>query len=181
MHYAEFDAEEAAALLAAMKEYESNKWKFIGGKLNKPAKVSQHFLRPTALTTAGLRAVRQAALRGVQVDVHLPFLPLCSTVASTARYQGCHRIVHSSFLSLRGPWLIPRASPFSDGARGGSHGAGRPRGRPGSTGLYVEGSFAVQGFNVAIGSILLLQGSGWLARVCGPALLPRHRLVHEST
>ena len=39
MHYAEFDAEEAAALLAAMKEYESNKWKFIGGKLNKPAKV----------------------------------------------------------------------------------------------------------------------------------------------
>jgi hypothetical protein len=39
MHYAEFNAEEAAALLSAMKEYESNKWKFIGGKLNKPAKV----------------------------------------------------------------------------------------------------------------------------------------------
>jgi hypothetical protein len=42
MHYAEFDAEEAAALLAAMKEYEANKWKFIGAKLGKPAKASAH-------------------------------------------------------------------------------------------------------------------------------------------
>ena len=41
MHYAEFDGEESAALLAAIKEYEANKWKFIGNKLGKPAKVSK--------------------------------------------------------------------------------------------------------------------------------------------
>jgi hypothetical protein len=40
MHYAEFDTEEAAALFTAIKEYEANKWKVIGQKLGKPAKVS---------------------------------------------------------------------------------------------------------------------------------------------
>ena len=39
MHYAEFDNDESAALLAAIKEYEANKWKVIGQKLGKPAKV----------------------------------------------------------------------------------------------------------------------------------------------
>lgn len=40
MHYAEFAEDESAALLAAIKEYEANKWKVIGQKVNKPAKVS---------------------------------------------------------------------------------------------------------------------------------------------
>jgi hypothetical protein len=40
MHYAEFDDDESAALFAAIKEYDSNKWKTIGQKLGKPAKVS---------------------------------------------------------------------------------------------------------------------------------------------
>jgi hypothetical protein len=39
MHYAEFDDTESTALLAAIKEYDANKWKVIGQKLGKPAKV----------------------------------------------------------------------------------------------------------------------------------------------
>ena len=44
MHYAEFDGDESQALLAAIKEYEANKWKSIGQKLGKPAKVRHQFL-----------------------------------------------------------------------------------------------------------------------------------------
>jgi hypothetical protein len=40
MHYAEFNEEEKQALLDAIKEYEAAKWKTIGQKLGKPAKVS---------------------------------------------------------------------------------------------------------------------------------------------
>jgi hypothetical protein len=40
MHHIAFDGDESAALLAATKEYEANKWKVIGQKLGKPAKVS---------------------------------------------------------------------------------------------------------------------------------------------
>lgn len=39
MHYAEFAEDESAALLNAIREYETNKWKVIGQKVNKPAKV----------------------------------------------------------------------------------------------------------------------------------------------
>ncbi|KAI9861462.1 MAG: hypothetical protein M1813_005360 [Trichoglossum hirsutum] len=39
MHYAEFAEDESAALLAAIKEYEASKWKVIGQKVGKPAKV----------------------------------------------------------------------------------------------------------------------------------------------
>ncbi|KAG8533646.1 uncharacterized protein KY384_001387 [Bacidia gigantensis] len=38
MHYAEFAEDESQALLNAIKEYEQNKWKFIGQKVGKPAK-----------------------------------------------------------------------------------------------------------------------------------------------
>ncbi|KAL8955360.1 MAG: hypothetical protein Q9183_006684, partial [Haloplaca sp. 2 TL-2023] len=38
MHYADFAEDESAALLAAIKEYEANKWKVIGTKVGKPAK-----------------------------------------------------------------------------------------------------------------------------------------------
>ncbi|KAI9717903.1 MAG: hypothetical protein M1812_004430 [Candelaria pacifica] len=41
MHYAEFAEDESAALLSAIKEYEASKWKVIGQKVGKPAKVSQ--------------------------------------------------------------------------------------------------------------------------------------------
>jgi NAD-dependent oxidoreductase involved in siderophore biosynthesis len=41
MHYAEFAEDESAALLAAIKEYEANKWKHIGQKVGKPAKVGR--------------------------------------------------------------------------------------------------------------------------------------------
>ena len=63
MHYAEFAEDEvglfggerfarrqiakdaqSANLLAAIKEYEQNKWKFIGQKVGKPAKVRQLLL-----------------------------------------------------------------------------------------------------------------------------------------
>jgi hypothetical protein len=43
MHYAEFDEQESQALLAAIKEYDANKWKSIGTKLGKPAKVCLFF------------------------------------------------------------------------------------------------------------------------------------------
>ena len=39
MHYAEFAEDESQALLNAIKDYENNKWKVIGQKLGKPAKV----------------------------------------------------------------------------------------------------------------------------------------------
>ena len=40
MHYAEFAEDESQALLNAIKEYENQKWKVIGQKVGKPAKVS---------------------------------------------------------------------------------------------------------------------------------------------
>jgi hypothetical protein len=43
MHYAEFAEEESVALREAIKEYEANKWKVIGQKVGKPAKVSYLF------------------------------------------------------------------------------------------------------------------------------------------
>ncbi|MCJ1350286.1 MAG: hypothetical protein MMC33_000267 [Icmadophila ericetorum] len=39
MHYADFAEDESAALLAAIREYEASKWKVIGQKVGKPAKV----------------------------------------------------------------------------------------------------------------------------------------------
>ncbi|KAI4114959.1 MAG: hypothetical protein LQ345_004359 [Seirophora villosa] len=41
MHYADFAEDESAALLAAIKEYEASKWKVIGAKVGKPAKVKK--------------------------------------------------------------------------------------------------------------------------------------------
>ena len=40
MHYADFAEDESAALLSAIKDYEANKWKVIGQKVGKPAKVT---------------------------------------------------------------------------------------------------------------------------------------------
>ncbi|KAF2095378.1 hypothetical protein NA57DRAFT_44374, partial [Rhizodiscina lignyota] len=45
MHYAEFAADEEAALLAAIKEYEANKWKEIGKKVGKPAKACEQYAK----------------------------------------------------------------------------------------------------------------------------------------
>jgi len=45
MHYAEFGQEESAALFAAIKEYESNKWKSIGQKVGKPAKACEAYAK----------------------------------------------------------------------------------------------------------------------------------------
>jgi len=43
MHYAEFAEDESQALANAIKEYENNKWKAIGAKVGKPAKVSDSY------------------------------------------------------------------------------------------------------------------------------------------
>ncbi|MDI1490093.1 MAG: hypothetical protein OHK93_001293 [Ramalina farinacea] len=40
MHYADFAEDESQALLNAIKEYEANKWKEIGRRVGKPAKIS---------------------------------------------------------------------------------------------------------------------------------------------
>lgn len=45
MHYAEFGEDESAALLAAIKEYEANKWKVIGTKVGKPAKACEQYAK----------------------------------------------------------------------------------------------------------------------------------------
>lgn len=45
MHYAEFAEDESTALLAAIKEYESNKWKVIGQKVGKPAKACEQYAK----------------------------------------------------------------------------------------------------------------------------------------
>ncbi|KAI9812979.1 MAG: hypothetical protein M1832_006458 [Thelocarpon impressellum] len=45
MHYAEFAADESAALQAAIKEYEASKWKVIGQKVGKPAKACEQYAK----------------------------------------------------------------------------------------------------------------------------------------
>ncbi|MCJ1229658.1 hypothetical protein MMC12_006327 [Toensbergia leucococca] len=45
MHYADFAEDESAALLAAIKEYEANKWKVIGQKVGKPAKACEQYAK----------------------------------------------------------------------------------------------------------------------------------------
>ncbi|SLM35300.1 myb-like transcription factor [Lasallia pustulata] len=45
MHYAEFAEDESTALLAAIKEYEANKWKVIGQKVGKPAKACEQYAK----------------------------------------------------------------------------------------------------------------------------------------
>ena len=47
MHYAEFAEDESQALLSAIKDYENNKWKTIGQKVGKPAKVRLLLFTPT--------------------------------------------------------------------------------------------------------------------------------------
>lgn len=63
---------QSAALLAAIKEYEASKWKFIGQKVGKPAKVNVQWnstYEPTrpchslTKTKSGMRAIRQRAFR----------------------------------------------------------------------------------------------------------------------
>ena len=65
-------SKKSAALLAAIKEYDANKWKVIGQKVGKPAKVRPHPFplaeRPASslvLTGApGMRAIRKGKLWG---------------------------------------------------------------------------------------------------------------------
>ena len=59
--------DQSAALLAAIKEYEASKWKVIGQKVGKPAKVDQPAYslpgRLYVLTISGVRAVCEGAFR----------------------------------------------------------------------------------------------------------------------
>lgn len=102
MHYADFAEDEvchtgcvmpgvdqaneflqSAALLAAIKEYEASKWKVIGQKVGKPAKVGTDHRPPPAssgLTHLGVRTVCKGAFWrrrigqdiGTSVALHLP-------------------------------------------------------------------------------------------------------------
>ncbi|CAK7275021.1 hypothetical protein SEPCBS119000_006469 [Sporothrix epigloea] len=45
MHYAEFAEDESQALLNAIKEYETQKWKVIGQKVGKPAKACEQYAK----------------------------------------------------------------------------------------------------------------------------------------
>ncbi|CCX11396.1 Similar to Transcriptional activator Myb; acc. no. Q08759 [Pyronema omphalodes CBS 100304] len=45
MHYAEFGEDESQALLAAIREYDANKWKVIGQKVGKPAKACEQYAK----------------------------------------------------------------------------------------------------------------------------------------
>lgn len=58
---------QSQALLNAIKEYETNKWKVIGAKVGKPAKVSLYLIQNIdALdvdSELGLRTIRKGAFR----------------------------------------------------------------------------------------------------------------------
>ena len=55
---------QSAALLAAIKEYEASKWKVIGQKVGKPAKVSKStYFGYHLLTTQGVRAICKGAFQ----------------------------------------------------------------------------------------------------------------------
>ena len=54
--------DQSAALLAAIKEYEASKWKVIGQKVGKPAKVGRRSRSPSSSTHANdLQACEQYA------------------------------------------------------------------------------------------------------------------------
>ena len=81
MHYADFAEDEvifhstchfiyvyfteasvqSAALLAAIRDYEANKWKHIGAKLNKPAKVRRALTTPQSTNVDRVQACEQYA------------------------------------------------------------------------------------------------------------------------
>ncbi|KAK2757051.1 hypothetical protein FQN54_005020 [Arachnomyces sp. PD_36] len=54
MHYAEFAEDESIALRDAIKEYEANKWKVIGQKVGKPAKVRTGVFEPAPSRAASI-------------------------------------------------------------------------------------------------------------------------------
>lgn len=60
------DMAQSIKLRDAIKEYEANKWKVIGQKVGKPAKVSDTFEQSSydpRLNPAGLRAIRERTLQ----------------------------------------------------------------------------------------------------------------------
>lgn len=60
------DMAQSIKLRDAIKEYEANKWKVIGQKVGKPAKVSDNFEQSSydpRLIPAGLRAIRERTLQ----------------------------------------------------------------------------------------------------------------------
>jgi len=62
--------DQSAALLAAIKEYEASKWKVIGQKVGKPAKVRKKkkaYISAALLTHIGMRAIREGAFRGTDL------------------------------------------------------------------------------------------------------------------
>ena len=66
MHYAEFAEDESQALLSAIKDYENNKWKTIGQKVGKPAKVRFPFSTkelPTPMLTSYLHHRLASSMR----------------------------------------------------------------------------------------------------------------------
>ena len=73
MHYADFAEDESAALLAAIREYEANKWKEIGKKVGKPAKVREFSdTRRPALVLTDSRLIAERCL-----------IQACSDLSST--------------------------------------------------------------------------------------------------
>ena len=60
MHYAEFAEDESQALLNAIKDYENNKWKTIGQKVGKPAKVRLLFTTKSLSSHANVLPQSQA-------------------------------------------------------------------------------------------------------------------------
>ena len=61
MHYAEFAEDESQALASAIKEYENNKWKVIGQKVGKPAKVFRTNLSKASSRANQIQACEQYA------------------------------------------------------------------------------------------------------------------------
>ena len=95
------DVHQKAALLNAMKEYEANRWKFIGQKLGKPAKVS---LSPRARAPSPLR---------------LSAMPHRNQKSLTrASFVSCRRASNTLESTFRRPRLERAAYPLSGLAQG---------------------------------------------------------------
>lgn len=90
--------EQSAALLAAIKEYDANKWKVIGAKLGKPAKVILEISITKKFLTRylGLRTIRKRAFLG--------------EVSRVWRINGCCGLIHSISLQVNHATFVQGSS-----------------------------------------------------------------------
>ena len=94
---------QSQALLNAIKEYETNKWKVIGAKVGKPAKVrycsSRAYCNGT-YTRVGLRTVCQGEFRRSHID------PVAQDIHEHSMFLLCRDIRDSSIVESSSTTII---------------------------------------------------------------------------